>query len=353
MKYNLRHSKELYENHFSNPNEVFSPKGLDAVRAVTELNAIAGDSSKIKTFKRNGKSSVMGNHPVEEERHPDNVMHGVMRGLIGNLGKLQDENCFPLEAKNLISELNTIERDYRKCLSGLKATFQTVHPDKTYKDFDSMIAGFATLSSAEMQIARENNDRSQIIASIPDSDVQEAIQQAVAFSELGKPILKNLAQNLRDMPSTQLTNGEVIPNVTVSSYGDGPAISVWLYAARRASSHIFDTTFIPESYSKFYDGKLQNANMIVHNIGHGIAYNEPIRATAFYDVFEKSFAQAQDTVVAYNSLQQIEETNFHEVLGLTTQENYDQIKLRAQSQRPHLFANKKEYPSGKCPFGYA
>lgn len=308
-------------------------QGIKAVRTFMKLNDALNVDDIAGHFDMQAESVIMGNHVPSDQPSISGDIHGVVRKLVGYLGKLQDEDTFSAKAKAYHGTLKQNEGEYRDILKTLKKSIAIQYPTVNYKTIqDMMMACIPVNQKSQFNKIRET-DKSKSLDLIQDADIQTLFRSADYISDDTTVTLNGLSSELNHADAVTFVNGETVPNSHIwrsekSVNRSETRLSLWMYCAKRATSRFLDTTRHPDSYADMYTNHLGVTVEIIDRISETILSKPLLHTSPLTGEFVKGVSKAQSIIAARHNFEDILASDYSDILDIKTPEDYQAILQR-------------------------
>lgn len=284
-------------------------------------------------FDMQAESVIMGNHVPGSQPSMSGDIHGVMRKLVGYLGKLQNEDTFSDQAKAYHETIRQNESEYRDILKTLKKNIADQYPTAKYKTIQDMMMVYIPAAQKSQFDKIRETDKSKSLELIQDADIRALFHNAEDISDDTTATLNGLSFELNHANEVTFVNGEIVPNSHIwrsekSINRSETRLNLWLYCARRATSRFLDTTRHPDSYADMYTNHLGVTVEIIDRISETILSKPLLHTSPLAGEFIKGVSKAQTVIAARHNFKDILASDYSDILDIKTPEDYQAILQR-------------------------
>lgn len=300
------------------------------IRIIGEMNQVLSSLS----VNSNAASTVRGSREVtvypEDKTHDiakrfNGEVHGVMRGLVGNLGKKLDKKSLPETVQTELKNLKTVVKEYRQTTEILKVFYADNGTGDAYDDLEGLVHNIGK-KNCEVELDR-----------LYDLDEQSQI------------IIDRLAMETAEVKSYHLIGDDQ----EIANQTDGPIsdqVSWYLYA-EMAAQVFMDTVRVPPSLKEAIQDNISATSGIIERYQDQVKHNPEMMTPAILEVYDRAIDKMG---MSFHRCGNFEEFAAHragkrylKAMQIENKNDFD-----AMAQDVTTIRKPKEMSNGVCPMGF-
>lgn len=336
---------------FENLASMFLPRGkipaLKEMEALKAIKTVNGRASR-KNMHMTAPSLHIGNSPLTTTEvfvkfsppvrlHTE--IHGILRGMIGQVGNLLERGKLPPGLQKSIADLREEKIVYRQKIEPLKERHQALYPeaDRETKWDVGVYADYEMLLEQIKKRADKNEEIEKFENEIKESE------------ERTEKILSNMTGQFSQLEFFYLKGVDKrLPN-DAKEYNTAE----WLFWAREAAAGLMDTTHHPQAMRDKMTKVVNTAVDVVADFAKHMEESEILHQSPVFNVVERAAEKAQDAIALAVSWEQIEGTkeikDFADIFQINSKSVHKQIRKRAEKRVAKRTVSRKT-AKGVCPF---